>query len=500
MNDLVEVRAGVYRDSVSLMRVSRALTARPGVSVALVAMATGLNVEMARDLGFAVPATATPGDLLIAIRAGDEDELTAAAADLELRLSERAAGPGAGGTGPGVLPRTTRSAARSAEATVALVSVPGEHAFAEAMDAVEAGLSVMVFSDNMPVEQEILLKDRAGERGVLVMGPDCGTAVIGGAGLGFANVLRPGPVGVVAASGTGAQQVTSLLDLAGVGVGHVLGVGGRDLSAEVGGRSTVQALRALDADPATELIVLISKPPAPEVARAVRDCVFGDGGLAKPVVVALLGPGQDDLTAAAEKALSALGVPVPEWPHWPAPQTAQTLGSARASRDTQRGPLYGLYSGGTLCTEAELIARTMLGTDRGPGSGTAQPPGFGTTQPSGFGMARFVDFGADEYTRGRAHPMIDPALRLEALAAVDRGVVLLDVVLGHGADPDPAASLAPALAQAAGRGVAAVVALVGTDGDPQGLRAQAARLNEAGAAVFTSNAAAARHAARLAVP
>lgn len=485
MNDLVEVRAGVYRDSVSLMRVSRALSARPDVSVALVAMATGLNVEMARDLGFAVPATATPGDLLIAIRAAGEDELAAAAADLEQRLSERAAGSGAGGTGPGVLPRTTRSAARSAEATVALVSVPGEHAFAEAMDAIEAGLSVMVFSDNMPVEQEILLKDRAGERGVLVMGPDCGTAVIGGAGLGFANVLRPGPVGVVAASGTGAQQVTSLLDLAGVGVGHVLGVGGRDLSAEVGGRSTLQALCALDADPATELIVLISKPPAPEAARAVRDCV---GGLAKPVVVALLGPGQDDLTAAAEKALGALGAPVPEWPHWPAPRAAGDVLAAQGAR--RDGSLHGLYSGGTLCTEAELIARAVLGQD--PGSGTARPPGPGTT--------RFVDFGADEYTRGRAHPMIDPTLRLEALDAVDRGVVLLDVVLGHGADPDPAASLAPALARATGRGVATVVALVGTDGDPQGLRDQAARLNEAGAAVFTSNAAAARHAARLAVP
>lgn len=141
--------------------------------------------------------------------------------------------------------------------------MPGPHAFAEALDAVEAGLSVMIFSDNVPVEQEVLLKRRAAERGVLVMGPDCGTAVIGGAGLGFANVLRPGPVGLVAASGTGAQQVTCLLDLAGVGVSHVLGVGGRDLSADVGGLSTLRALEALDADPATELIVLISKPRPP---------------------------------------------------------------------------------------------------------------------------------------------------------------------------------------------------------------------------------------------
>ncbi|MEU8172615.1 FdrA family protein [Microbispora hainanensis] len=484
MNDLVEVRPGVYRDSVTLMRVSRALTERPGVSVAVVAMATELNLGLARDLGFAVP-PATPGDLLVAVRAGSPAELEDAAAELERQLAAREQASGTRrGDAP---PRTTRSAARTFEASLALVSVPGEHAFAEALDAVESGLSVMIFSDNMPVEQEILLKDRARARGVLVMGPDCGTAVVGGAGLGFANVLRPGHVGVVAASGTGAQQVTSLLDLAGVGVSHVLGVGGRDLSAEVGGRSAVQALRALDDDPATELIVLVSKPPAPEVARAVRDL-----DLATPVVAALLGPGQDDLTTAAEKVLRALGRDVPEWPSWPAParppahppaqpaphraeSTAGTSGAGRqaASHGVAAAPrpaLRGLYAGGTLCAEAALVA----------------------------GAGEFTDFGDDAYTRGRAHPMIDPALRLEALRGVASGVVLMDVVLGHGADPDPSSWLAPAVRDAVARGVDVVVAVVGTDGDPQGLRAQAARLNEAGAAVFTSNAAAARHARLLA--
>jgi FdrA protein len=457
VNDLVDVRAGVYHDSVTLMRVSQALTARPGVVVAVVAMATELNAGLARDLGFTVPA-ATSGDLLIAVRATSEEELEEAVAELERQLTFRA--PAGGSTAQEAPPRTTRSAARSWDATVALVGVPGEHAFAEALDAVEAGLSVMVFSDNVPVEQEIALKDRAREKGVLVMGPDCGTAVVAGAGLGFANVLRPGPVGVVAASGTGAQQVTSLLDLAGVGVSHLLGVGGRDLSEAVGGRSAVQALRALDADPATELIVLISKPPAPEVARAVQGL-----DLATPVVAALLGPGQDDLTAAAEKALRALGGDVPDWPSWPAPGQAPRPGKAGTA-------LRGLYSGGTLCTEAALIA----------------------------GVGEFTDFGDDEYTRGRPHPMIDPALRLEALSAVREGVVLLDVVLGHGSDPDPSARLVPAIEGALARGVAVVVALVGTEGDPQGLRAQAARLNAAGAAVFTSNAAAARHARLLCSP
>ncbi|MER6173465.1 FdrA family protein [Streptosporangium sp. NPDC001681] len=453
--DVVRVRTGVYHDSVSLMRVSRTATALPGVEVAVVAMATELNLGIAAELGFDLP-KAGPADLLIALRGGEADALEAALAELDGLLAGLSTPP-AGGAAEHP-PHTVRAAAREHAATLALVSVPGPHAFAEALDAVEAGLSVMIFSDNVPVEQEVLLKRRAAELGVLVMGPDCGTAVIGGAGLGFANVLRPGPVGLVAASGTGAQQVACLLDHAGVGVSHVLGVGGRDLSADVGGLSTLRALEALDADPATELIVLISKPPAPEVARAVAETV---AKLGTPVVTALLGPGQDDLTTATETALRVLGAPVPAWPSWPAPGTARR----------HAGGLRGIYSGGTLCVEARLIT----------------------------GSGEFTDFGDDAYTVGRAHPMIDPTLRLEALAEVPPGeVVLIDVVLGHGADPDPAATLAPVIAGATARGVTVIVALVGSEGDPQGLNAQAETLNAAGAAVFTSNAQAAGHAAEVA--
>ncbi|GAA3088135.1 FdrA family protein [Streptosporangium carneum] len=510
--DLVRVRVGVYHDSVSLMRVSQAVAGLPGVEVAVVAMATELNRGVAAELGFDLP-EAGPGDLLIALRSGGPAELEAAETELDrllAGLATRTTGEAAPG-GAEHPPRTVRAAALGGvgggPATLALVSVPGPYAFAEAMDAIEAGLPVMVFSDNVPVEQEVLLKRRAGELGLLVMGPDCGTAVIGGAGLGFSNVLRPGPVGVVAASGTGAQQVTCLLDTAGVGVSHVLGVGGRDLSADVGGLSTLRALEALDADPATELIVLISKPPAPEVEETVRQAV---GALATPVVTALLGPGRDDLTTVTERVLRTLGVPVPVWPSWPAPGTENGLpdtpgpgagrrgdtetgagenagtgagesGDAGAGAGGQGGPgvsreasragtLRGVYSGGTLCAEARLVA----------------------------GAGEFTDFGDDAYTRGRPHPMIDPSLRLEAMARVPSGdVALLDVVLGHAADPDPSAGLAPGIASAVARGVRVVVALVGSRDDPQGLEAQAEALRAAGAAVFASNAQAAEHAAEV---
>jgi FdrA protein len=441
----VVVRRGSYHDSVALMRVSRALSGLPGVEAAMVAMATELNVTILRELGFTVP-EAGPGDLLVAVRAHDPG----AAVEEAERLLATAHRPRA--TAQEQPPRTTRSAAAAADAGLVLVSTPGEYAFLEAYDAVEAGLPVMIFSDGMPVERERQLKELAEARDVLVMGPDCGTAVIAGAGLGFANVLTPGPAGVVAASGTGAQQVTCLLDRAGVGVSHVLGVGGRDLSAEVGGLSTMRALRMLDDDPATELIVLVSKPPAPEVARAVRELP-----LRTPVVPAMLREGGPDLTEAAEQALRLLGRPVPEWPSWPA------WHRARPSAERIRG----VYSGGTLATEAALIT----------------------------GSRDIVDYGDDAYTRGRAHPMIDPTLRVEALAgAAETDVVLMDVVLGHGADPDPAASLAHAVARTP---ATVVLALIGTDGDPQDLHRQAAAFREAGAAVFTSNAQAARHARSL---
>ena len=310
----IELRRGAYRDSVRLMQISQAVNATPGVSAGLVAMATPLNLDLAANMGFSPPPDATANDMLVALAADDDEALRAALARLEAELDAVDARPGAGDATTSVAPRTVGSAVRLLGANLTLVSTPGRYAFVDAMDALDAGSSVMVFSDNVPVAEEIRLKDAATERGLLAMGPDCGTAVVGGVGLGFANVVRPGPVGLVAASGTGAQHMMSLLDAAGVGVSHVLGVGGRDLSAAVAGRATLAALDALDADDTTELIVVISKPPAPEVAARVREHA---DRLATPVVFALLDAGQPDLTEVAAGVLRRIGAPVPApWPAW----------------------------------------------------------------------------------------------------------------------------------------------------------------------------------------
>lgn len=490
--DHVELRSGAYADSVTLLQVSRAVQAAPGVVAAQVAMATGLNLEVLAQMGFDIP-DSSPNDMVVALRLAADADLAQALAAVDAALVPARPTSGEAAVAPA---RTTASALRRGGAgSLALVSVPGASATVEAMDAVEAGHDVMVFSDNVPVAEEVALKTAATARGALVMGPDCGTAVLDGVGLGFANTVRPGRIGIVAASGTGCQQLLALLhhagaDLDGVGVRHALGVGGRDLSAAVGGLSTREALRRLDADPDVDLVVVVSKPPAPEVAESLG--AYADG-LATPVELGLLGRGQRDLTAVAEAVLERLGHPAPAWP---------VAGHDPAAEAT--GPLLrGLFVGGTLCDESMLMATAALGPVR---SNIPLSDDLALTPDADGDLLAdthtFVDFGDDALTQGRAHPMIDPTLRNEQIsrAAADprTGVLLLDLVLGHGAEPDPASLLAPAIRAARSeRAVPVVVSLVGTDLDPQDLDAQRDALVAAGAEVHLSNAAATRRALQL---
>ncbi len=494
----VEVRRGVYHDSVTLMQASRALAALDGVAAAQVAMATPLNVDVLLGMGFDLPDGVGPGDLVVAVRVHDPSSVEAALAALDEALAPRGAGSSTSTLDEP--PRTTAAALRRSPAPVVVVSVPGPSALPEAMDAVTAGASVMVFSDNVPISDEIALKDAAAAHDVLVMGPDCGTAVVGGVGLGFAGVVSPGPVSLVAASGTGAQHLMSLLDHAGVGVRHCLGLGGRDLSSAVGGRSARQALRALAQDDGTDLVVVVSKPADPAVLAQLEALA---AELGTPVEWATLGAGRPDLTSAAERVLGRLGTPAPTWPVWPADEP-QPRSPGRALR--------GLFCGGTLCDEAMVVAGAALGPvlSNIPLDAAHRLDVGGDGRWDAGNRHAMVDFGDDQLTSGRAHPMIDPSLRDERLAveAADArvGAVLLDVVLGHGSHPDPASTLAPAVQAARrtarddGRDLGVVVSLTGTRGDPQGLDGQAQALSRAGAQVHLSNASAARAAAALVAP
>jgi FdrA protein len=488
------VRRSYYRDSMVLMRVAETLRALPGVSEAAALMGTPANHELLASAGLATTGTKDAGavDLVIAVLADTESAAEAGLAEAERVLSEsRSAAATTAGRAP---PRTLDAALRQMpDANLAAISVPGEYAAFEAQRALRRGLHVFLFSDNVSLDDEIGLKTLAAERGLLCMGPDCGTAYVNGVGLGFANVVPRGRVGCVAASGTGLQAVVSGLAALGEGVSHGLGVGGRDLSDEVGGLMTLRALEALAEDPATEAIVVIGKPPAPEVVPRLAAAI---DRIAKPVVVCCLGARPEasgagrwvgTLEDAAELVTAMLrgGLCPPRVFTDPADVRARL---ARARAHQSRGTILGLYTGGTLAHEAALVLEPLVGAT----------------------AFRVVDLGDDEFTRGRPHPMLDPEARAarvrQAGGSADVSVLLLDLVLGRAVHPDPAAPLAAAIydarraATGAGRALLAVASVVGTDGDPQGLRGQIATLEGAGIEVLPSNAQAARFAALLIRP
>ena len=487
-----------FVDSVLLMSATRAMVEGEGVEWATAVMATPANVSALISEG--VPATdlegASANDLALAVRA-DSEAVASAVLDRgrDALFAERPAQPAT----------RERAAARTVEeavaaipgANVAIVSVTGEYAALAAHHALTAGLHVLLFSDHVTLEEEVELKDRAASLGRLVMGPGAGTAILGGTGLGFANVVGPGRVGVVAAAGTGAQEVSSLLDRWGAGVSQVIGIGGRDLSAAVGGRMARVAIEALDADRGTDAILLVSKPPAEEVARALLGTPRS-----KPLVASVLGVAPDldvapgvELTGTLEqgviRTLGVLGLPTPD----PGRGLAGHVEAACRGLPPGRTAVRGLFSGGTLCYEAQLILAPHVGRVY---SNAPVAKADGLPAPAGSHVC--LDLGEEEYTQGRPHPMIDPGARLALLREQGTdpatAVVLLDVVLGHGSHPDPAGVLAPACAELSAdpEGPRVVAYVLGTRDDPQGYGRQRAILEEVGC-IVTATAARAAHAA-----
>ena len=456
-----------YADSVRLMGIARTLREREGVAACEVVMGTPANLSALAALG--ASADARPGDVVVAVE-GEDGLGDAVLAEVERLL---AGGGGAAQADRGPARPRTLAGARIDGANVALVSVAGEYATLEAHRALTRGLHVFLFSDHVSVADEVALKRRGAQRDLLVMGPECGTAMLAGIGLGFANVVRPGPVGIVAAAGTGAQEVACLLDAAGSGVSQIIGVGGRDLSTAVGGTMVRQGLAMLARDEATETLLLVAKEP--EALDALDGAV--PGGMR--AVAALVGwegelPGWEVHPTLEAAALAAAGA-------------SAASDEVEVEVEARPGRILGLYSGGSLAHEACVVLAPLVGSV--------------DTQPEAVAGDGHVvlDLGTERYTQGRPHPMVDLGTRLELLeAAAEDGrtaCVLLDVVCGHGAHPDPASELAGAVARVAA-GATVVARVCGTDADPQDAGRQAALLRAAGAAVAPANAAAARLAAR----
>ncbi|MFQ5614165.1 MAG: acyl-CoA synthetase FdrA [Anaerolineae bacterium] len=501
----VEIRRGAYYDSVVLMQLQRSLAGLPGIIDAGVVMGTAANKELLAQSELLPPeaGAALPDDLVIVVKGEGEAEAQTALSQVDELLRQRRS---AGDQDSQYLPQSVEAAARMLpEAQWVLVSVPGRYAAGVAREALRQNKNVFLYSDNVSLEDEIALKQTAARKDLLVMGPDCGTAIVNGVGLGFANRVRRGPIGLVGASGTGLQQATSRIHQLGGGITHALGTGGRDLSEAVGAVTARQALKLLSRDPETQVIVLISKPPAAGVAGELLRLARAAG---KPVVIDFIGytpPAQAGygsnlhfartLDEAAELAVRLAGAPADATP-------APDLQPDRFAPGQRY--LRGLFSGGTLAYEALLILQDYL-------------PGVYANAPldESYRLANalvsqahtIVDLGEDEFTVGRLHPMMDNSLRLQRLEQEandpEVALILLDVVLGYGAHPDPASELAPAIARAraqagaAGRTLEVVAVVVGTDEDPQDLAGQVEKLREAGARVETNHEVAIHYAGRL---
>jgi succinyl-CoA synthetase alpha subunit len=485
---LHKVVANLYRDSVSLMQLSAALAKMPGVEQASAVMATPANLDLLRDAGLMqAGVSASPNDLLIAVSGKTTAPLEAAIAAAVAALDKAPAAAAGGGPAAQPLRSLQMALAHAPQSNLALISVPGEYAAAEAMKALRLGVNVMLFSDNVAPADEISLKKFARQKSLLVMGPDCGTAIIDGVPLGFANAVRRGSIGVVGASGTGTQQVTSLVHRQGAGISHAIGTGGHDLSREVGGITMLEGLKRLAADRATKVIVLISKPPAPNVAAEVLAAARKAG---KPVVVNFVGARENlsggnlhSVSTLEEAALVAVALSKGKRP----PSLSFKAKAPAVKFKKSQRFIRGLYSGGTFCYEASALIRDAW--SNAPVDAARRIP-----DPWKSREHTLIDLGDDVFTRGRPHPMIDHRLRNERLLAEAAdpqvAVILFDVVLGYGSHADPAAEMVPALARARKKNktVVFVASVCGTDQDPQGFARQEAALRKVGVLLASSNA------------
>ncbi len=498
-----QIKRGAYFDSVTLMRVGRELSALPGVADAAVVMGTRANKGILDSSGLLTAQfeKAADTDLVIAIKAENEKAAAAALARVDTLLK--------GASKPSAAPGEVRAGSLDGAlkalpgANMALISVAGRYAGDVAMQALERGLHVMLFSDNVPLETEIALKKAAQKKGLLVMGPDCGTAIINGAPLAFANVVRRGSIGIVAAAGTGLQEVSTIISKEGEGVSQAIGTGGRDVKKEVGGIMFLEGLKALAADKSTQVILLVSKPPHKSVLTRIAKVIKS---IRKPVVQMFIGAdskgGPTTLEEAAHMAvaLSRGESPASALKRLAARDANLVKQAQRLAARRKKAQKYvrGLFSGGTFCAEAQIIFDGML-KDVSSNAPTGRAKQLKDSLKSQ--KHTVVDLGEDEFTVGRPHPMIDYTLRnkriLEEAKDPATAVILLDVVLGYGSNMDPAAELAPVIRQASKK-VAVVCSVTGTAEDPQNGPRVAAALAKAGAVVMPSNAAACRMAAAIA--
>lgn len=495
----IKIQPNTYIDSVSLMALSTKANQLVGVEQAIIAMATEMNKEVMKNVGLFTEEIekAQTSDLIIALEATDEQDSANLIEKIETLMTEKKEK----GNNQTTERYTTIETAKKAipEANMTVISVNGQYAAREARKALNNDLHVMMFSDNVSVEEEIQLKEFAHEKGLLIMGPDCGTAIINNVGLCFANKVRKGSIGIIGASGTGSQEISVRIHEFGEGVSQLIGTGGRDLSEAVGGKMMLDAIDALEADADTKVIVLISKPPAKTVEEKILARVRKTE---KPVVIWFIGSDaraneegiyfEKMSKAAALKAVTLAGIDQDSLNIHPL--NIPLIDEVRGKLTLDQQYIRGLFTGGTLCDEAMFTAKEYF-SDVYSNIATDQEHllHFGDASKK----HTFIDFGADEFTNGKPHPMIDPSNRIarfiEEAEDPTVGVILMDFVLGYGAHPDPVGVMVPVMqaakekAAAKGRHLEIIGYVLGTDLDKQNIDEQVEKLTAIGATYASSS-------------
>jgi succinyl-CoA synthetase alpha subunit len=499
------IRKNEYHDSVFLMRVAKRISGQKGILQAATLMGTEKNKGLLADIGFesAEILSARPNDLIVAIRAEDEGPFSSVFENIDRWLNETPEQSGS------IACRWLEEArALLPGSNLAVISIPGQYASREARRALEQGLNVFLFSDHVSVESELSLKEFAREKGLIVMGPDCGTAIIRGIGVGFANRVRRGPVGVIGSSGTGLQEFTTLVHRLGSGISHAIGTGSRDLSDPVGGITFHSALDGLESDRETRVIALLSKPPG---SLALEKLIQRIHRCQKPVIACFLGLKHPPshipfgyrlvrtLDEAASLSVELTTGSTPRLSEKNQQELEELIRQHRAAKRPEQKYIRGIFAGGTFCYQAQQIFQDggISVHSNVPLKGNPE-----LSNPMVSAEHTLIDMGADEFTSGRPHPMIDPGLRYERILSESKdphvSILLLDFILGFNASPDPAGELLPAISEGKqevrkqGGSLTIVASVCGTENDPQPVQQQVKMLEEAGVVVFLSSAQAAR--------
>jgi FdrA protein len=498
-----------YNDSIVLMQFTVELEAMPGIEKAAIMMGTPAVLQFLKESSLLVEdvKNISSDDMVIAVTGKTEDDVRNALEKIISKLRNNELQSNAIDGLPGNLQEKNEDGFLwkdvPLDSRIALISVPGQYAAAEAWRAIKSNRHVMLFSNNVMIADEIALKKAGEERNLLIMGPDCGTAIINGVPLGFANKIKRGNIGIVAGAGSGLQELTCLIDRMECGISHAIGTGGRDLKSEVNGITTKMGLALLKEDPKTEVIVLLSKPPDQRVAEDVLNPAKITG---KPVVVCMLGmeweksnPENIHFASTIEEAARvAVGLSRKTYSR----PTGNHHQDIKRNNSVPNRFIRGFFSGGTLAYETYLLLQKEF-VDVYSNSPIDPKYKIGI---EGLEEARHIilDLGTEEFTTGLPHPMIDGRWRSDLIARAGKNkevaIILFDIILGFGADSNPSSLIIESIrsarkcAEREKRSLSFIASIIGTEKDPQCYSKQYEILQSEGVQIADSNAQAAQKA------